>query len=286
MEYINQFYGVVLALLASVLWSLNPPIIKKFGYGISSIALNAMRAFMAMLFLVIIVIVYGFNVVFTPMGLLFILGSALIGPGIGDIMYIKSIRAVGAGRAITIGYTYVFVAQALAVVFLGEKITVGLVIGSFLALCGIYFVYLEGNDLEVSYRNLLMALIPAIAWGIGSVVNKYALFYADPISLGFIRAIVLSLVLLPFSSREIKKGVKSRRIVLVALVTGGLGYGIGIPLFLKAVDIVGVSVTVLATTLTPVLGRILSVVIAKEKIDLKGIIGTSLVILGIVIGVQ
>ncbi len=285
MEYISRFYGVVLALLASVLWSLNPPIIKKFGYGISSIALNAMRAFMAMLFLAIIVIVYGFNVVFTPIGALFILGSALIGPGIGDIMYIKSIRAVGAGRAITIGYTYVFIAQVLAVVFLGEKITMGLVIGSLLALCGIYFAYLEGNDSEVSYRNLSMALIPVIAWGIGSVVNKYALMYADPISLGFIRAIVLFLVLLPFTSREMK-GVKSRRIVLVALVTGGLGYGIGIPLFLKAIDIVGVSVTALATTLTPVLGRILGVVIAKEKIDLKGIIGTSLVTIGIIIGVQ
>jgi len=278
-------YGVLSAVIASILWSINPSVIKRYGYGVSSIALNGLRALMAALFLLIPIILYGFRVELVLIGLLYILGSAIIGPGIGDVLYIKSIRSIGAGKSVVIGYTYVFIAQILAAIFLGEELGISLIIGTLLAMLGIYLVYRGEDNSDLCWRKILISLMPAIAWGVGSIVNKYALMYTDPLSLGFIRVIVLSFILLLPMYNSIPRSILSKRILFTAVVTGGLGYGIGMPLFLYAVDVVGVSVTVLATTLTPVLGRLFSILIAGEKIEPKGLLGTILVILGIIIGI-
>lgn len=103
-------------------------------------------------------------------------------------------------------------------------------------------------------------------------------------SLGFVRSIILTLALLPISFNEAKSGPLVKRVVFTAIVTGGLGYGIGVPLFLEAIKLVGVAVAVLSTSLTPVLGRLLSVILANEKINYEGLIGTLLVVSGILIG--
>ena len=278
----DYYLGILYAVIAAVLWSINPALIKRFGKGVSPIGLNFLRSLMAIPFLAIAVQVFGFYIVPKPIGFVYILGSALIGPGIGDIAYIRSIHLVGAGRSITIGYTYVVIAQFLAIVFLGESITYRLVIGTIAAVAGVYVVFSEYSDGDSS-RYSWIALVPAFAWGLGSVVNKLALEYTNSVSLGLMRAIILP-VFLGFLVRDRIEVLARKEVLLLALTTGGLGYGVGIPLFLKAIELSGVTVAVLATVLTPVLGRILSSFIANEKTGLKGYLGTLLVVLGIVIG--
>ena len=278
----DYYLGILYAVIAAVLWSINPALIKRFGKGVSPIGLNFLRSLMAIPFLAIAVQVFGFYIVPKPMGFVYILGSALIGPGIGDIAYIRSIHLVGAGRSITIGYTYVVIAQFLAIVFLGESITYRLVIGTIAAVAGVYIVFSEYSDGDSS-RYSWIALVPAFAWGLGSVVNKLALEYTNSVSLGLMRAIILP-IFLGFLVRDRIEVLARKEVLLLALTTGGLGYGVGIPLFLKAIELSGVTVAVLATVLTPVLGRILSSFIANEKTGLKGYLGTLLVVLGIVIG--
>ncbi len=283
MFVLEKYYlGIIYAVIAAVLWSINPALIKRFGKGVSSIGLNFLRSLMAIPLLAIAVHIFGFYLVPKPMGIIYILGSALIGPGIGDIAYIKSIHLVGAGRSITIGYTYVVIAQFLAIVFLGESFTYRLAVGTVAAVVGVYIVFSEySSDSNNGYSWI--ALIPAFAWGLGSIVNKLALQYTNPVSLGFIRVLILP-VFLVFLVRDKIRDLVRREIILLALVTGGLGYGVGIPLFLKAIELSGVTVAVLATVLTPVLGRILSSFVANEKTGLRGYLGTLLVVLGIVIG--
>jgi len=278
------YHGVLSALVASILWSINAPLIKKFGGGINSVAFNALRAATAIPLLFVFVLISGINIEITLAGLLFIFASAIIGPGIGDIAYIASIRRVGAGRAVTIGYTYVFISQILATLLLGEKLSIQLIIGTILALLGVYLVYMEKTGENIPSEAKIIAIIPAIAWGIGSVVNKFALCYADPISLSFIRVLISSSLLAFFVRNEFIKGIRTKRTLLAAFITGGLSYGIGIPLFLYAINVSGVSIIVLVTTLTPVLGRILSMIIADEKVNLIGFAGTLTVVTGIAIG--
>ena len=106
-------------------------------------------------------------------GLLFIVASALIDPGIGDIVYIKCIRVLGAGRAITVGYSYIFIALFLSTLLLGEAININLIVGSLLTFLGIYFVFKEDVNRKVDLKKVFVGFIPAIAWGVGSVVNKF-----------------------------------------------------------------------------------------------------------------
>lgn len=279
-----MYQGVILALIAATLWSINAPLIKRYSGGVSSIAFNAIRAITATPILLMIILIFRVNVRIIPSGIPFIIASSIIGPGIGDIAYIISIRRIGAGRAITIGYTYIFVSQILAALLLGEKLTVKLIIGTLLSILGIYLVFIEYSGGEIQLRSNIISLVPVFAWGVGSVINKLALYYIDPLFLSFIRVLILSLLLTSITGRELIKGIKVKRILLSAIITGFTGYGVGIPLFLYAISISGVSISVLVTTLTPILGRVLSMIIVGERINIKGFTGTLAVILGIVIG--
>lgn len=286
-----QVEGIIAGILASLIWSFNPSIIKRFAGEADPIVLNALRIIFAFLFLSPVVLLTGFHLECTVRGIMFILGSAVIGPGIGDILYIESIKRIGAGKAVTIGYTYVFISQLLAIVFTGEKYTVSLAIGTLTAFIGVYIVYTGDLDedgvvgvKEGGIRGLLIALGPAVSWGIGSVLNKFALAYTDPISLAYLRSVILALLLVPLSSSKLITYMKNEKILATAVTTGGLGFGVGIPLFLIAIDYVGVSIAVLATTLTPVLGRVLSTLFAGEKLTKRGGLGTALVSSGILLG--
>ncbi|RLG84540.1 MAG: EamA family transporter [Thermoprotei archaeon] len=282
MEAVHQ--GIVLAVIAALIWSFTPSIIRKFSENADPISLNALRAFFATLILTPVITITGIRVELEVQGILFILLSALIGPGVGDIFYIISIRRIGGGRAVAISYFYVFVAQFLAMVLLRETLRPWLVLGTILALTGIILVRFEGGH-DTRHIDWFIAFAPAFAWGLGTIVNKFALYYTDPLSLSFLRVAILTIFLYMISFNKMGKNIGRKNVLITAFITGGLGYGVGIPLFLYAIDSIGVSATVLATTLTPVLGRILSSIIAGEKVNLKGVIGTFLVVLGIFIGI-
>lgn len=63
-----------------------------------------------------------------------------------------------------------------------------------------------------------------------------------------------------------------------------LSFAVGLPLFLLAIDTLGVGAAVLATALTPVLGRVAARALAGERTSARGVAGTLLTSAGIALG--
>ncbi len=280
-------YGAIL--LAALIWSLNPVIIRIGAGEASAIAFNGLRAFSALILLMPLTMAVngGLHVELTPLAVLFIVLSALVGPGLGDVAYIKSIQLAGASRAVTVGYTYIFVAQALAVAFLGEEIGLGTALGSILAVTGVWLVASEAQQRGSSeLKGVLAAIVSSLAWGLGSIINRLALVYTDPLSLSSIRAIIQGAVLSTLDAKNLRSTVPSKRVIATACITGILAYGMGTTLFLYALSVLGVSMTVLPTALTPVLSAVLSRIIAHETFGLKTVVGVLCTASGIAFALQ
>ncbi len=279
--------GLLSVLAASIMWGVAPAIIKiGVRSHVDARSFNAVRVFIAAPIIALILLFSGepFVIPTDIFGWLAVLAASLLGPGLGDIAYIYSIREIGGGRAVTIGYTYILISQFLAVLLLREQPGIQLFIGSIIALIGVWLVAQEARTETGSRKGIIAALIASGAWGFGSIANKYALYYVGPITLSFLRILILIPLMILLGYRSLRS--LDRRAIVMASITGVLSYGFGIPLFLYAINSVGVSVTVLVTALAPVLGKVFSVILVKEKIIVKGVAGTLITVVGIIVGVM
>ncbi len=280
----EQYYlGVVSALTAGSIWSLSPGLISRLGREYPSKAINAARSLWGVLFLVFIIPLTGSSYIINYNGIIVVYISAVFGPLLGDLLYIKAIKRIGGGNAVSIGYFYIFFAQLFSAIAYGEEITIRLIIGTFTALYGIHLVY-SGEKRSYTKTGFIYAIGAALSWGLGATLSKAALQYGDPISIAFYRNLSVIITLLPFTAKNLAKLFTQRNGLLIGIITGGFGFGVGMTLFLYAITIVGVSVTALATSLTPVLGRIFARIIASEKPSRKAVLGTIVTALGIAVG--
>lgn len=73
------------------------------------------------------------------LGPLFVLGSVIVSMG-GVFFYLKALSGGAATKIVPLSSTYPFVTFALAVLFLGENITLNKLVGTLLLSGGIYFI--------------------------------------------------------------------------------------------------------------------------------------------------
>lgn len=281
-----MLHGVLSAILASILWSLNPAIISRYSRDIKPLIFTGLRALIGLLPLItIITFITGLSVKFNP-GLLVAVISALLGPGLGDTLYTQAVRLLGGSLAVVISYTYIFIATGLSILLLGEKGGLTILLGSILAFTGIVVStgFTSRNGVK-NFKGIFYAACAAISWGLGTVLIRIALNYYDFIYLTAMRLLTVGVVFaLTGLVIEGKIDENSRRNLLIAaVITGVFGLTIGSLLFTYAIWSIGVTATVIATSLTPILSQWTTKTISGEKIQLNVIIGALLVALGIII---
>ena len=274
----------VYVVLAALLWSFNPAVIQRFGRGLGAITITVFRAAAALILLAPLAILKNAQNFLNTYAILLAVASAVVGPAIGDAAYAKAIQLAGGSLAVIVSYTYMFVAQAFATL-LGEVIGIATGVGSALAFLGIV-IALSGKDFgKAKLRGILYAAIASISWGIGSAIIKPVTALADPLVIAVIRLATVLTTLLPIAIAFERKGLENGywNLAIVSVTTGVLGWGIGMYLFLYSIALIGVSKTVLATALTPVLSQLIIRLITKDKVRLRNIAGAILVATGIAI---
>lgn len=279
--------GYAAIVVASVLWSLSPALISRYKNLVKPITFTGLRALVALLsvFLVLLRQNVGSEVL-EPDALLLIVLSALIGPGVGDVCFTKSIKILGGFTAVVLSYTYIFVAQAIAVTFLSEFMRASLVLGAVLAFAGVVLV--AGNDsshLRVEREGVAYAVMASISWGVSTALIKVALRFADEAVLTLLRLTTIFVVFLPLGL--VVEGLPARRsfkqLLAVASVTAVLDWSLGMYLFIYSIGSIGVSATAVATALTPALTTVTAKFLAGEKPSVKHFLGVLMTSVGILI---
>lgn len=278
--------GYIAIAVASVMWSLNPAVISRFREHIKPVTFTALRALAALALLYPLAAGRFELRDSSSYALAIIVLSAVVGPGIGDALYTKSVQILGGSLAVVLGYTYIFVAQILAVLLLGEELTLGVAVGTVLAFSGVVLaVGPKASRSGVSVAGVAYAFGAAISWGVATVMIGLALQFAGTLTLTVVRLATVLALFLPLGL--LTEGLPPREslkpLLVASAVTGLLGWGIGMYLFVLSIGLIGVAVTSTATALTPVLSQLTTKLVAGERVRANTVLGAVLTSIGIVV---
>ena len=219
----------------------------------------------------------------TANAVLWIAVSALMGPGLGDVLFIASIDRLGAGPPTIIAYQYIIVAQLLSVLVLGELRGVNAVFLTPLALLGVYLAVSGGGRLRLD--GVMLAYGTAALWGGSVALLSYIVndLEVSPITIAGLRAAILTPALTLPRLRGLR-GISRRSLAFLG-ASGIISYVAGFVLFATAIKLAGPSISALATALTPVLTQLISAWAGGEPLSARRLGGSALVALAIALAI-
>lgn len=286
--------GAVYALSAALGWAGSGAILKSLATRIDTLSLNTLRLSVASLILLAVIVLSGRGTEFinTPLiPLVYLIISGIIALAIGDTIFIKSLSYINVSQAFPISQcSNPIFAMLLAASLLGESFTWVTILGASLALLGIYLITSTRMSPSVNsmprrnrVKGIILALSAGIVWAIAAVTLKLGAMDMDPLVAAAIRMSSATIVLLPLTLSQRKRGAfqlrkYGSRSLALALISGVIDYNIAMVFFIIAIQLIGVGKTVVLAATSPLFLLPFSVFILKEKL-------TRLTLIGIIIGI-
>ncbi|NIM45501.1 MAG: EamA family transporter [Nitrososphaeria archaeon] len=279
-----------LAILAALFWSVGIIIIRK--------GLEKANFFSAILVITIIgTIFFGvLTLLLVPLNavtfwsVLFFAFAGLLAPGLGRLFYYNGMSRLGASINASVFTTYPIFGAIVAIVLLNERPTYGIGAGIGFIVLGAVLIERNlhggGQSTKLSRVNMIFPLLGAVTFASSQAFRKIGLnLYNEPIigvALGYLTALCLFAALIALSA-------KLRKSVSLGLQTFRLFWRAGLCLCggwffaFYALRYGDVSVVVPLFASEPFFILLLSYVFLKglEKITLKLLIGTFIIILGV-----
>ncbi len=285
MAYLGELAG----LLTSIAWSGTSVLFTKATQQVGSIVVNRVRVLFALVFLMLLNLVFSGYLLPTGAGaerwLWFALSGA-IGYALGDVLLFQSFLYIGPQRGMLMMSLAPLMSAGLAFLFFDEILTGMQMLGVLVTLAGVAMVILRrsvgvANPAFSPLRGAMFGLGAAAGQSAGYVLSKQGLVdNFSPIAGNSIRMLAAVLVLwslagLQGKANETFQRVRSRPDVLgwllMAAFTGPV-VGATLSLFALQRTQVGVASTLIA--LPPVFLLPVSWLVFKEKFDWGAVFGT------------
>jgi drug/metabolite transporter (DMT)-like permease len=285
MNYLGELAG----LLTSVAWSGTSVLFTKATQQVGSLVVNRVRVLFALVFLMLLNLVFYGNLLPTDAGaqrwLWFALSGA-IGYALGDVLLFQSFLCIGPQRGMLMMSLAPLMSAGLAWAFFDEILTGMQMLGVIVTLAGVVLVILRRRmetsaTANSSLQGVLFGLGAAAGQAVGYVLSKQGLVDDfSPIAGNSIRMLAAVIVLWTLASLQGKASetmhkVRARPDVLgwlaLAAFTGPV-VGATLSLFALQHTQVGVASTLIA--LPPVFLLPVSWLVFKEKFDWGAVIGT------------
>jgi len=289
--------GAIYALASALCWAGSSAILKFLTTRIDTLSLNTLRLCVVSPLLLTLVFLSGRGTEFlnTPLiPLVYLIISGVIAQAIGDTIFIKSLSYLNVSQVFPIAQCSnpVFTVL-LAVSLLGEPFTWINGLGAFLVLLGIYLVAstqtapdTNSTPKRTRRKGIILALVTGAAWSIAAVTLKLGATDLDPLVTAAIRMSSATIILLPLALSRRKRGALQlkkygSRSLALTLTAGLIDYGMGVVLFIIAIQLIGAGKTVLLTSVSPLFLLPFSVFILKEKLTRLTLMGIFTAVAGI-----
>ena len=287
--------GILCAIAATVVFGITNVIYRKIDNEISVIDIVVTRIWVSLPIAYIFAIVSTGTIFFTlpPESLVPLAVSMILGIVIGDTMYFFSQERIGVGRAFPIVMSYPLVVYLLAAMFLEEPVILQRVIGAIIVVIGVVMVaraeYSEEEGKKSRWKprdrniGLLLAFVTIVVWSVSDVTFQYGLIGVGAAEGNFYRMVVASVVYVPIFLLSLRGGrsLPTRRISIIALITGMFSIGISLVVYSYAIKFIGATVTSVLVSSAPIITAPLSALYLHEDVNRYVGIGTILTIIGI-----
>lgn len=171
-------FGEALAITTAVTWAVAVILFKKSGESVHPIALNLFKDALSVVLFIPTLWILGLelfrDVPYTDYMLM--LASGIIGIGLGDTLFFKSLNTLGAGLASIVDCMYSPSIIVLSIMFLNESLTVWQLIGATMIISAVLSAGLERSPGDIDRQRLLKGIGYGVAAqvmnGIGVVMIK------------------------------------------------------------------------------------------------------------------
>jgi DME family drug/metabolite transporter len=231
--------GELAALGAALCWTVSAVLYKEALLRTKPIPANIARCVYTSVVLVVCLTVMGkFEVLMDlPVSAAVLAGvSGIVGLGLGDTLYMVSLRLIGVARAVPITCTYPLFNLLLAVFLQGESVTLQVVLGTLMIVFGVWLLSREegkgaGQSQEKTLvRGVICALATAVVWAVSIAMINVAVNLPETsgldhaLAVNTVRVAAVAVFLLtsaPVTDREFSF-LRVQRKTLVTLVFGGI----------------------------------------------------------------
>lgn len=224
--------GILFGLTAACIWATTSLMVKANAGRVDTLSFNAFRVVVGALFYFILLPFFGGFALLaqlSPLTILTLSASVILGFCIGDSIYFWSMTKIGASRTMPISGIYPVLTWVLAVPLLGEKITPNAIVGTVLVVVALYLLgrenprdAAEANDMLITppdttvpvgvpvrtrYLAVGAAAFAALMWACATTLLRLGIQMQAPVTLadtfqqsvllGTLRLSVAAVVLVP-----------------------------------------------------------------------------------------
>jgi drug/metabolite transporter (DMT)-like permease len=283
--------GALAALGSAIAWAVTSLLARTLMAELGSVGVNAVRSTIGGVILVAWVLMAAgpgvFAAISTRAWVLLAL-SIVVAIALGDTVFFESSRALGLARAMTISTTYPLGAAAIAAVFIGEPLTVAIVVGALVTLGGLVLIvapWAERPPEERFWFGVGMAAVASFAWALSTVLVKPPLAEMDAVTAQAIRLPLASafLWLLPWARGAPRALARCGRSARARIVVLGVITSVSSVMFVAGVKHAGVAVASVLSSTAPMFAIPLAVAFLGERLTARAVLGVAVTVGGIVV---
>jgi DME family drug/metabolite transporter len=222
--------------------------------------------------------------------------SGLIGLGLGDTLYMVSLKQIGVSRAVPISCTYPLFSLIVALVIQPKTVAFEVIVAAVAIVFGIWLLTREPESSEgkaqksFRIRGGLFALGAAVFWALSIAMINSAVTLPETgtldsaLVLNTIRVLSVAIFLLtstPLTDRKFSFA-KTQRKSLALLTLGGLvALGLGWFLLTYSFLYIPEAQAVPISSTTPLFAVVSGMIFLKERITVRNVAGTIIIVLGV-----
>jgi DME family drug/metabolite transporter len=291
--------GEFAALGAAVSWTISALLYKKALSETRPVSANIVRLTLTSAVLLVFVVLIGMFGVLTslPVGIVVLAGvSGVVGLGLGDTLYMVSLKMIGVARAVPVTCTYPLFNLLWVALFTGEPVTWSVALGAVIIVLGIWLLSLEEESVRLSpqskvlVKGLVVALVTALLWSVSIVMMGLTVEETpnmnDALAINMVRVLAIGVsfaISAPLVDRHFGF-LKMRRATVLLLVVGGI-VAVGLGWFLLTYSFIFTSESraVPISSATPLFSTLAGIILLHEKVNLKNALGSIMIVAGIFI---
>jgi uncharacterized membrane protein len=210
--------------------------------------------------------------------------SGVIGTTGGRLFRVLAIQKVGAPVASAVNNMTPLVASGLAILLLGEQVTMPIVGGTVVIVAGTILLSLSGRYVGFRPRDLMYPFIGASCFGAVQILRKLGLASAGPLlgaTINVTAALIATTAFVAASGNL--RALRCSRRSLLYFIGGGIAENGGVFLLLLALGFGDVSVVIPLAGTAPlfVLGLAYLIPSERSKLGWRIVAGVALVVLGV-----
>ena len=214
----------------------------------------------------------------------FFVVSGIIGTAGGRLLRFVSIEKVGASVSASITNLNPFIATGLAILLLGEQVTLAIVMGTVVIVLGTVLLSLSGGRVGFRLGHLAYPFLSASCFGSVAIIRKLGLAQAGPL---FGSAVNITTALIVFTTFLLASG--QRHTVawhgrsVTYFVGAGVAENLSVYLVLVALSLGEVSVVTPLAGTAPLFVLLLTIPFLKgvERLHWRVVVGAMLIVLGV-----